>query len=188
MKKMFNIFRKAEKNNTPAQNLYIVLKNEDLTKSPFDTDDLGEDMTLVKESIFGWWKPVYVMDHRNKTAFRFLDSSMCLAFATTEDIDWESLEGIDGDAHDRAEELDARFPTCIRSYKNGVAEVSWQINPDGRYYMDDDGFGMTDDEELEIYGFIDRNGKVLVKFKHIREDWDELKSMRKEAEKLAKQQ
>lgn len=31
-------------------------------------------------------------------------------------------------------------------------------------------------------------GKVLVKFKHIREDWDELKRMRKEAEKLAKQQ
>lgn len=45
-----------------------------------------------------------------------------------------------------------------------MAKVSWQINPDGRYYMDDDGFGMTDDEEITIYGYIDHKGKVVSKF------------------------
>lgn len=49
------------------------------------------------------------------------------------------------------------------------------------YYMDEDGFGMTDDQEVNIYGFIDRTGKVLVKFKNIKND-GELKEMRKEAE------
>lgn len=173
--------------NTPEQDLYTTLKNANLDRS-WATEDLGEEMTLVNKSLFGWWKPIFVMDHRNKTAFRFLDSSMCLAFATTDDIDWESLEGVDKEAHERAEELDAQFPTLIRSYKNGVAQVSWQLNPDGRYYMDEDGFGMTDDEELEIYGYIDRTGKVLVKFKHVRENWDEVQRMREKAEKLAEQQ
>ena len=30
--------------------------------------------------------------------------------------------------------------------------------------MDDDGFGMTDDEEITIYGYIDHKGKVVSKF------------------------
>lgn len=51
-----------------------------------------------------------------------------------------------------------------RQYKNGVAEVEWQLNPDGMYYRDEDGFGMTDDEEIKLYGAIDRKGKVVKKF------------------------
>ena len=27
--------------------------------------------------------------------------------------------------------------------------------------MDDDGYGMTDDEEITIYGFIDQQGKAM---------------------------
>ena len=65
-----------------------------------------------------------------------------------------------------------------------MAEVSWQLNPDGRYYMDEDGFGMTDDEEIEIYGFIDQNAKVVVKFRNIDENYRVLDKMRKEAEKI----
>ena len=32
------------------------------------------------------------------------------------------------------------------------------------YYRDEDGFGMTDDEEIKLYGAIDRKGKVVKKF------------------------
>ena len=48
--------------------------------------------------------------------------------------------------------------------------------------MDEDGYGMTDDEEIEIYGFINRQGKVVVKFQHINEDWKHLEAMKKEAQ------
>ena len=51
--------------------------------------------------------------------------------------------------------------------------------------MDEDGYGMTDDDEVEIYGFIDRQGKVVVKFQHINEDWKRLEIMKKEAETKA---
>ena len=43
--------------------------------------------------------------------------------------------------------------------------IGWQLTPDGRYYMDEDGYGMTDDEEITIYGQIDQQGKVVKKFK-----------------------
>ena len=47
-------------------------------------------------------------------------------------------------------------------------------------------FRSTDDEEVEIYGFIDTTGKVLVKFKNINEHYGELDKMRKEAEEIIK--
>lgn len=36
--------------------------------------------------------------------------------------------------------------SVVRRYENGGAEVSWMLQPDGRYDQDEDGFGMTDDE------------------------------------------
>ena len=99
-------------------------------------------------------------------------------------IDWESLKGIPEDVINRARNLDFHFPSFVRKYENGVAEVSWQLNPDGMYYMDEDGYGKTDDDEVEIYGFIDRKGNVIVKFKNIQEDWNLLRAMRKEAESI----
>lgn len=95
-------------------------------------------------------------------------------------IDWESLDGLPQYAIDRAKEQNAIFPIFMHNYKDGVAEVSWQLNPEGRYYMDEDGYGMTDDEEITIYGFIDRRGRPLVKFRYIY-DISELDEMEKEA-------
>ena len=45
-----------------------------------------------------------------------------------------------------------------------MAEVRWEINPDGRFYCDEDGFGMTNDKEINLYGVIDRKGKVVKNF------------------------
>ena len=52
--------------------------------------------------------------------------------------------------------------------------------------MDDDGFGMTNDEEITVYGFIDKMGKVLVKFQTIN-NYDDLKVMRSMAEKIVEE-
>ena len=45
---------------------------------------------------------------------------------------------------------------------------------------------MTSDEEIEIYGFIDSNAKVVVKFRNINNCYSELNKMRKNAEKIVK--
>lgn len=49
-------------------------------------------------------------------------------------------------------------------FNDGVAVVEWQINPDGQYYTDDDGYGMTNDKEVALWGKIDRTGKVVEQF------------------------
>jgi len=34
----------------------------------------------------------------------------------------------------------------------------WQIQPDGRYWEDEDGFGGTNDEEVTLFTYVDENG------------------------------
>lgn len=94
----------------------------------------------------------------------------------------DSLRDVPQKALLKAQLLDASFPTLVSNFTNNVARVEWQLNPDGRYYMDDDGFGMTDDEEIAVYSYINRRGKLLVKFRTI-EDYTELDGMRRQAER-----
>ena len=131
---------------------------------PYEQRDLGEGMTLVNQTIGEYWKPRYLMDKEARCAYEFMSIDEVLQIVTDEDIDWDSMKGLPQDAFDRAKAHSFHFPGHVYQYKNGVAEVEWQLNPDGMYYRDEDGFGMTDDEEINLYGAIDRKGKVVKKF------------------------
>lgn len=131
---------------------------------PLVQNDLGEDMALVTQVIGRYWKPRYLMDKEARCAYEFMSIDEVLQIVTDEDIDWDSMKGLPQDAFDRAKAHSFHFPGHVYQYKNGVAEVEWQLNPDGMYYRDEDGFGMTDDEEINLYGAIDRKGKVVKKF------------------------
>ncbi|MBO5679857.1 MAG: hypothetical protein J6S11_07860 [Bacteroidaceae bacterium] len=71
-------------------------------------------------------------------------------------------------------EVVGTIPYVCASLPRWLAEVHWQLNPDGRYYRDDDGYGMTDDEEITVCGFIDADMNVLVKFQYIGDDMQRL--------------
>lgn len=150
-----------------SKELYIELsrpKYNDSYNSGFYTESLGEGMSLVHQSLWGWWKPRFLMDHRSEEAFEFMDFNECFVNFSETDVDLKSLKGLSDELLERAKRGYAGFPTHIGPFKGGRAEVSWEINPDGRYYMDDDGFGMTDDEEITLYGAIDRQGRVIRKY------------------------
>ena len=175
-----------QNNGLSETELYKMLEDEKYKQGSYEICDLDEGMAVVDESMWGWWKPRYLVNHNTKCAYEFMNKDQRLVTVTEDDIDWESLKNLPEDAVTTAKELSFEFPSFIRGFKNGVAEVSWQLNPDGQYYMDDDGFGMTDDQEIEIYGFIDQNAKVVVKFKYINKRFNELDKMRKQAEKIVK--
>ncbi len=152
----------------------------------WERSDLGEGMTIMKQCICGWWKPRYLIDEKNKRAYEIMDENERFMNFSHDDIDWDSLDGLPEKAMFRARILSAHYPSFIRKFENGVAEVSWQLIPDGFYFRDSDGFGMTDDEEITVYGFIDREMNVLVKFRYISDDWNLLKTLREQAENLKK--
>ena len=180
-----NILDKIKKllcrTKTDDEKLYDTLIQETSSDDEWRKEELGEDMSLLSEVILSYWKPRFILNEKTKCAYTFMYADETL-LVTENDIDWNSLKGIDKNALERAKTRSFHFPSDIYQYKNGVAQVRWQLNPDGMYFMDGEGYGMTCDEEINIYGFIDKKGKVLVKFKLIKNS-DELKEMRAMAEK-----
>ena len=149
--------------------IYQKLTSPQYKTRPYSQSDLGEDMILVSQDICEYIKPRYLMDCRTKRAVEFMDKSQRLLTVTDDDIDWRSLECVeDEDAIDVARYHLFIYPGDISRYENGMAEVRWEINPDGRFYCDEDGFGMTGDVERTLYGAIDRKGKVVKKFTYSR--------------------
>lgn len=147
--------------------MYDLLNSEEYRKMPYQTVDLGEEMSAINQNIYGWWKMRYLLDHRTRCAYEFMDESKKLVTVTDENIAWTTLRKLPEEIVTFAKRHSGIFPTFIRGgYKDGLAMVEWQINPDGSYYMDDDGFGMSDDERVSLYGIIDRTGKVVHKFRY----------------------
>lgn len=149
--------------------LYQNLTSPQYKTRPYYQSDLGEDMILVSQVIDEYIKPRYLMDCRTKRAVEFMDKAQRLLTVTDDDIDWRSLKRVkDEDAIDVARFRLFVYPGDISRYENGMAEVRWEINPDGRFYCDEDGFGMTARVEVTLYGVIDRKGKVVKKFTYSR--------------------
>lgn len=162
-----NIYDKIKRmpgDESYEQKMYKLLNTEHYTTGRYRTSDRFEDMSLIEQTIWSWWKPRFLLDHRSQCAYEIMDSYYELVTVTDEDIDWDSLKDLPENAIARATAHNAMFPTLIYGFHNGVAEVEWQINPDGKYWMDDDGFGMTNDQEIALFGLIDRTGQVVKKF------------------------
>ena len=185
-----SVTKKVNALNAPGKSfdekLYMVLSSMYFTRNGYRVSELGEGMSIIEQVIWGWWKQRYLIDNKRYRAYEIMDGNLDFVNFTTDDVDWDSIKQLPEKAKIRAQEMSAQFPTIIKGFRKGVAEVSWQLNPDGRYYMDEDGFGMTADEEITIYGFIDQNAKVVVKFRNLNESYRELDKMRKEAEEMLK--
>lgn len=58
-----------------------------------------------------------------------------------------------------------RYRTSIETTPGGRFYMLWEVEPDGRFYGDENGFGMEDGEELRLYAFIDDEGNFEGKFR-----------------------
>ena len=60
-----------------------------------------------------------------------------------------------------------QFRFRIYGYEDGKAPVEWTLQPDGRYFEDEDGFGAENCEEITLYSSLDTNGFFTGPFKRI---------------------
>lgn len=54
--------------------------------------------------------------------------------------------------------------SCKPFREDGLAEFEWLVQPDGRYWMDEDGFGMENDDEIVLYAKLDKKGRFVTPF------------------------
>lgn len=166
-----------------ANQLYRLLQLSMYDEYPYHRlKDWGEGMEIVQEVISDYWRERFLINHEAKEAYEVMDKRLRLTFVTNDDVDWEGVETLDNNSN--AYNFSAYYQRfAIGEFKNGVALVVWTLYPDGRYFMDEDGYGMEDNDESVIYGYIDRKARVVVPFQA--KSWSELEKQRPEAEKRA---
>ncbi len=57
-----------------------------------------------------------------------------------------------------------RFVIYVSKFVDSVCRFSWLVQPDGRYWMDEDGFGMTPDDEVWLYALLNEEGQFITPF------------------------
>ncbi len=79
-------------------------------------------------------------------------------------VDKNSISDMPVEVQVRAENGHVSYAFGVNYFTNGVASVSWTLQPDGQYYADEDGFGGTRDREITLTAFIDSKARILVPF------------------------
>lgn len=167
-----------------AKELYVELQRPMYDSYPYSRQkNVGEDMEIVEEVILNYWRERFLVNHRTKEAYELMNGGLRLTFLSEKDVDWKSVETLDNNRN--AYEFSAYYQRfAVGAFRNGVARVEWTLYPDGRYFMDEDGYGMEDNDESVLYGFIDCQARVVVPFQA--KTWEEIEKQRPEAERRAK--
>lgn len=128
-------------------------------------------------------KQIFIVNPAIKKVYPISDHDGELVGFTRDDIDWDSVNLLEhnGDAY----RLVANYGgLSIGDYQDGVASVEWTLYPDGRYFADEDGFGMEDNDEVNITAYIDTQCRVVVKFQDMEDD-EKRRMLRKKAIDMA---
>lgn len=167
-----------------ATELYIELQKSVYDKRPYHRmKDWGEGMEIVEEVISNYWRERFLINHETKEAFELMNRGLTLTFLTKDNVDWKGVETLENNSN--AYSFSAYYQRfAIEKFNNGVALVVWTLYPDGRYFMDEDGYGMEDNDESKLYGFIDKKARVVIPFQA--KGWEEIEKERTEAEIRAK--
>lgn len=168
-----------------AKELYIELLRPIYDNRPYNRiKNCGEGMEIIEEVIHDYWRERFLVNHDAEEAYEIMTRGLILTFISEKDVDWDSVLTLENNRN--AYTYSAYYQRFdIDKFMNGVARVLWTLYPDGRYFMDEDGFGMEDNDESVLYGFIDKKARVVIPFQA--KDWRAMERLRPEAERKAKE-
>ena len=140
--------------------------------------DLGYGMLRFSNRSYGN-KQIFIVNPAIKKVYPISEPNGKLVGFTLDDIDWDNVNQLEHNGD--AKRLVADYGgLSIGDYKDGIAYVSWMLYPDGRYFADEDGFGMEDNDEVNIAAYIDTQCQVVVKFQDMEDD-EKRRKLREEA-------
>lgn len=166
LESMKNINAREEKDaqrwrlNPTYEELMAELDKDD-EEADYHHRDMGHGMLRFTSKSYGN-KQSFIVNTSLKKAYPISEPDGTLVGFTKDDIDWDNVSQLEhnGDAY----RLQACYYFGVEDYKDGVARVEWMLYPDGRYFADEDGFGMEDNDEVNVSAYIDTECRVLVKF------------------------
>ena len=122
---------------------------------------IGEGMAMFR----GRHKEIYILDTETGVMRQFVDIEERLLVDDSEVNDRQIASHLSHGynyLHDRIAGFGGLH--AWDGFKGGFCALDWTIYPDGRYFADDGGFGMEDNDAEVAYCVIDRNLEIVVPF------------------------
>lgn len=149
---------------TPSYDDLMAEMGKDDADRDFNFKDKGCGMICFWSKTWGN-KHTFIVNTNLKKAYEIVNPEGKLVGFTLDDIEWDNVNQLEHNYE--AKELQTSYSFGIGDYESGIASVDWMLHPDGRYFADEDGFGMRDDDEVYISAYIDTECRVLVKFQNM---------------------
>lgn len=140
-----------------------------------DNQKIREDYSIYERDehilIFtrkGWGeKEMYMVNTATQKVYHLVDRDGYIRTFTNDDIDPTVFEA--GHTSRTTALIVEYAKLSVSQFKDGKATIEWMLYPDGRYFADEDGFGMEDNDEVNVAAVIDEDCKVIEKFKLVYE-------------------
>ena len=143
---------------------------------------IGEGMLWIGNSR----GPLFYANSFTGKARQLLDENSNLVDFEDQDFDWEKLKTVEYPYDVKHKHVDYGGLGRYNDFRDGICCLSWMLHPDGRYYADEDGFGMEDDDEENIYCVIDSNLRIVIPWQPMTDE--EMASRMREARKIIKKE
>ena len=103
------------------------------------------------------------IDHTYRVAEHCEEIARSLGMSD-EEIDFESIDKLENSHNAHTRDIDYAGINRWTNCKNGLIALSWMLYPDGRYFADEDGFGMEDNDEVTVYCVMNEDLEVIRPF------------------------
>ena len=143
----------------------------------------GDGMAIF----FGRGKSFYVANTATGK-LRQMSSETGFLLVEASEIDYNAIAKVCQNGFDNAVRKSIQYASLNRydGYKGGLCALSWMLYPDGRYFADEDGFGMEDNDEENVYAIIDTNLDIIEPFRPVKDIVAYLKKIRQAKKKEAR--
>lgn len=157
-----SMFAKLEILWQNLKNVAARIKTKIITISIKDAFDIGENMVILKEN----GKSFTILNKETGKLRRIVSEDGRLLVDDSE-IDFDAIE--EGCPDFEGGKYVEYYFGIFRDFKNGVCAICWTVYPDGRYFADEDGFGMEHNNEENAYCIINRDLEIIVPFQPIKD-------------------
>lgn len=119
---------------------------------------IGEGMLWIG----GSHEPLFFANTQTGVARQLLDKDSYLTGFEDQDFDWEKLKAVKHPSDLKYYHVGYGGLRRWNDFSDGVCCLCWMLHPEGSYYADEDGFGMSEDDEEYIYCIIDSSLRIVI--------------------------
>lgn len=121
----------------------------------------GDDMyIMISKNSYDHSYSLY--NHQNEEIIQLLDYKGNALFISENDFQYD--DPVINDYKSTLKHLHPHYGFSVNEFNHNLASVTWTVQPDGRYFADEHGFGGSDEDEICIYAIINKSGKIVSKF------------------------